>query len=158
MSEAVPAAAPAGCGVRGWGRDGLGTGKSVQLLKEFAPKISRAAVLSNSAFPANVARWKPTHDAARQRGMTLIPAEILGPDDVETAFATMTNGKAEGFLVLTDPRTYALQSQMAALASKHRLPAVYPWRDAVAAGGLVSYGPDFPDLARRAGAYIDKIL
>ena len=118
-------------------------GKRLQLLKELVPKISRAAVLSNSAFRANAARWKPTQDAAQQLGVTLLPAEIRGPDDLENASAIMVQGRAEGFVVFTDPVTHALRSQMAGLAAKNRLPAVYPWREAVDAGGL---------------AYIDKIL
>jgi putative tryptophan/tyrosine transport system substrate-binding protein len=133
-------------------------GKRLQLLKELVPKISRAAVLSNSAFRANAARWKPTQDAARQLGVTLLPAEIRGPDDLENAFAIMVQARTEGFVVFTDPVTHALRSQMAGLAAKNRLPAVYPWREAVDAGGLLSYGPDFSDLVRRAATYIDKIL
>jgi putative tryptophan/tyrosine transport system substrate-binding protein len=133
-------------------------GKRFQLLKELVPKIARAAVLSNSAFRANAARWKPTEDAARQLGVTLLPAEIRGPDGLENAFAIMVQGRAEGFIVFTDPVTHALRSQMAGLAAKNRLPAVYPWREAVDAGGLLSYGPDFSDLVRRAATYIDKIL
>jgi len=133
-------------------------GKGLQLLKDLVPKISRVAVLSNSAFRANAARWKPTQDAARQLGVTLLPAAIRGLDDLENAFAAMVQGRAEGFVVFTDPVTYAHRSQMAGLAAKNRLPAVYPWREAVDAGGLLSYGPNFPDLARRAATYIDKIL
>jgi putative tryptophan/tyrosine transport system substrate-binding protein len=133
-------------------------GKCLQLLKELVPKISRAAVLSNSAFRANAARWKPTQDAARQLGVTLLPAEIRGPDDLENAFAIMVQGRAEGFVVFTDPVTHARRSQMAGLAAKNRLPAVYPWREAVDVGGLLSYGPDFSDLVRRAATHIDKIL
>ena len=133
-------------------------GKCLQLLKELVPKISRAAVLSNSAFRANAARWKPTHDAARQLGVTLLAADIRGPDDLENAFAIMVQGRAEGFVVFTDPVTHARRSQMAGLAARNRLPAVYPWREAVNAGGLLSYGPDFSDLVRRAATYIDKIL
>jgi putative ABC transport system substrate-binding protein len=133
-------------------------GKGLPLLKELVPKISRVAVLSNSTFRANAARWKPTQDAARQLGVTLLPAAIRGADDLEHAFATMVQGRAEGFVVFTDPVTYARRRQTAGLAVKNRLPAVYPWREAVDAGGLLSYGPDFPDLARRAATYIDKML
>ena len=133
-------------------------GKLLQLLKECVPKLSRAAVLSNAAFRANAARWEPTRAAARQLGLTLLPAEIRGPDGLEDAFVLMAKQKAEGFVVFTDPGTYARRSQMAALAAKNRLPAVYPWREAVDAGGLLSYGPSFPDLARRAATYVDRIL
>jgi putative tryptophan/tyrosine transport system substrate-binding protein len=133
-------------------------GKALQILKEVAPKISRAAVLSNSTFQANGARWKPTQAAASQLGVTLISAPIEGPEDLERAFANMAQKKAEGLLVFTDPITYARRSQMVELAAKSRLPAIYPWREAVHVGGLLSYGPDFRDLAYRAGAYVDKIL
>ena len=133
-------------------------GKRLQLLTELVPKISRVAVLSNSTFRPNAARWKPTQDAGRQLGVTLLPAEIRGPDDLENAFATMVQGRAEGFVVFGEPVTYSRRSQMAGLAAKHRLPGVYPWREAVDAGGLLSYGPDFRDLSRRAATYVDKIL
>lgn len=133
-------------------------GKRLQLLKDLAPKISRVAVLSNSAFRPNAARWKPTQDAARQLGVTLLPAEIRGPDDLQNAFATMVRGNAEGFIVFQDPVLYARRSQIVELAAKNRLPAVYPFREGPDAGGLLSYGPDFLDLARRAAVYVDRIF
>jgi putative ABC transport system substrate-binding protein len=133
-------------------------GKRLQLLKELVPSISRVAVLSNSAFRANATRWKTTQDAARELGVTLLLVEIRGSDDLDNAFATMVRGRIEGLVVFSDPLTFALRSQVAGLANKNRLPAVYPWREAVNAGGLFSYGPDILDLARRAGIYVDRIL
>ena len=133
-------------------------GKRLQLLKELVPKISRVAVLSNSTFRPNTARWKSTQEAARQLGVTLLLADVRGPDDLQNAFAAMVRGRAEGFIVFDDPATYALRSQMAALAAKNRLPAVYPFREAPDVGGLLSYGPDFADLFRRSAVYVDKIF
>jgi len=133
-------------------------GKRLQLLKELVPKISRVAVLSNSTFRPNAARWKPTQDAARKLGVTLLPAEIRGPDDLQSAFATMVRESAEGFIVFQDPVTSARRSQIAELAAKNRLPAVWPSREGTDAFGLVSYGPDRLHLVRRAAIYIDKIF
>ena len=90
--------------------------------------------------------------------MTLLPAEIRGPDDLQSAFTTMVRGRAEGFIVFDDPGTYALRSQITALAAQNRLPAVYPFREAPEVGGLLSYGPDFVDLVRRSAIHVDKIL
>jgi ABC-type uncharacterized transport system substrate-binding protein len=133
-------------------------GKRLQFLKDLVPQISRVAVLWNSAFQPNTSRWKPTQDAARKLGVTLLSAEIREADDLDKAFATMVRGGAEGCLVFGDPATLALRNQIAGLAATNRLPAVYPWREGVDAGGLLAYGPDFRYLARRAAIYIDKIL
>jgi putative ABC transport system substrate-binding protein len=84
--------------------------------------------------------------------------EARGPEDFDRAFSAMTRARAAALYVLTSVMFISERRRLVDLAAKNRLPAVYPWREAVDAGGLMSYGPDFADLFRRAATYVDKIL
>jgi putative ABC transport system substrate-binding protein len=83
---------------------------------------------------------------------------VRGPDEFDGAFAAMSDGQAAALLVLPDPMLAFHQTRIIDLANKHRLPSMYGLRDHVAAGGLMSYGPDYAQIYRRAAAYVDKIL
>ena len=96
--------------------------------------------------------------AARTLGVRLHVVGARGPDDFEKAFSEMTRARVEALTVLSSPRFVMERQHLAAVAAKSRLPAVYPWRQAVESGGLMSYGPNARDLFRRAAAYVDKIL
>ena len=97
--------------------------------------------------------------AAQELGLQLHVLELHSADELDSAFAAMTREGADALLVLTDPaRMYSLSGRIADLAAESRLPAMYDWREYVAAGGLMSYGPSLPDIHRRAATYVDKIL
>ena len=101
---------------------------------------------------------KDTQAAARVLGVTLQLYEVRDPNEFDGALAAMTKARAGALLVMTDPLTFSQRGQLTALAAKHRLPAMYALREFVDAGGLMAYGPSFPDSYRRAATYVDKIL
>ena len=133
-------------------------GKQLALLKEAVPKVRRVAVLWNPAVSAIVAAIGEVKVAARSLGMQLQVLEARGPNDFDGAFAAMVKERAGALLVLVDPMFSFHRTRLADLAVKSRLPAVYTNRQPVEAGGLMSYGPSFSDLWRRAAGYVDKIL
>jgi ABC-type uncharacterized transport system substrate-binding protein len=135
--------------------------KCLQLLKEAVPGITRAAVLSHPGNPSEATRkiiLRETEVAARALAVGLLFLEANGPDDFERAFSEMRRGGAEGLTVLTSIMFFSERRRLVDLAAKNRLPTVYPWREPVDAGGLLAYGPNLPDLLRRAAGYVDRIL
>jgi len=101
---------------------------------------------------------KETEIAARALTVRLQFIEARGPNDLERAFSEMVRARAGGLIVLTSIMFLNERSHLVSLAAKNRLPAVYPWREPVDAGGLLAYGPSLPDLYRRAAGYVNKIL
>jgi len=134
------------------------SGKRLELLKEILPKLSRVAVFETSTSAGNTRQLGETELAARAFGVTLQYLDVKGANDIETAFRAATKERAEAVLVLASPVTISQQAQIVEHAAKSRLPVMYHRREAVEAGGLVSYGVSFPDLDRRAATYVDKIL
>ena len=140
--------------------------KRLELLKEAVPKAKRVAVLwdptYSEPFSQNFrfwsADWAAMRAAAQQLGITLQPVEIRGPDDVDTAFSTMTRERAEALVTLSDPVMVLHRRRIATLAATNHLPAMYASREIVDAGGLVSYGPSRTDLFRRAAGFVGMIL
>src|SRR5262245_27630892 len=96
--------------------------------------------------------------AAQALGVRLQFVEAKGPADLDRAFSEMTGARASAFTVLPSVVLSQARRRLVELAAKNRLPGMYPWREAVDAGGLMSYGPNNADLFRRAAAYVDKIL
>ncbi|HEU4340589.1 MAG TPA: ABC transporter substrate-binding protein [Candidatus Binatia bacterium] len=134
------------------------SGKQLELLKEVIPRLSRVAVLGNSNEPANGQALREMQLAAGVIKVQLQYLDVLSPQDLETVFRAATKGRAEAVLTLPNPVANIHRTQIADLAVKSRLPAIY-WRsDLVEAGGLMSYGVSFTDLDRRAATYVDKIL
>jgi putative ABC transport system substrate-binding protein len=134
-------------------------GKLLELLKETLPKISRVAALwnpANSVFQA--LQLRETEVAARALGVQLRILEARGPDEIDRAFAAMVKERTKALLILGDPVFTSHRKRIADLAAKYRLPAVSGTREYVEAGGLMAYGPSFPDMHRRAATYVDKIL
>ncbi len=134
-------------------------GKLLELLKETLPKISRVAALwnpANSVFQA--LQLRETEVAARALGVQLQILEARGPDEIDRAFAAMVKERTKALLILGDPVFTSHRKRIADLAAKYRLPAVSGTREYVEAGGLMAYGPSFPDMHRRAATYVDKIL
>ena len=134
-------------------------GKQLELLKETVPKISRVAALWNPANPLfQAVQRKETEIAAQALRVQLQIFEARGADDIDPAFEGIVKERARALLVLGDPVFTSHRARIADLAAKHRLPAVSGTREHVEAGGLMAYGPSFPDMYRRTATYVDKIL
>ena len=136
-------------------------GKSMELLKEAVPGVSRIAVLwQPPAFAEHQGKalLKAAEVAARTLGVRLQVVEARGPDDFEGAFSEMTGARADARVVLTSATFAQAGRRLVDLTAKSRLPAMYPLREYVDAGGLMSYGPNVLDQFRRAAIYVDKIL
>jgi putative ABC transport system substrate-binding protein len=131
--------------------------KRLELLKEVLPRASRVAVLYNPAFPGTTLDLKQTREAARALGLTLYDVEVHRPGEFEAAFATARE-RADALIALADPFFTAHHARIADLARKHRLPGIYYWKEFVAAGGLMSYGPSLREVYHRAATHVDKIL
>ncbi len=134
------------------------SGKRLELLKEIIPKLSRVAVFGTSTQPGNAQLLREVELAAGAFGVKLQYQDVLDPKDIETAFRAASKGRANAILVLTSPVLFSQRTQIAELAVKSRLPAIYANIEYVDAGGLMSYGVNITDLYRRAATYVDKIL
>jgi putative ABC transport system substrate-binding protein len=130
-------------------------GKWLELLKEAAPKTSRVAVLWNPEVRVAAARIKELRTSAGVLGLNLQPFEARNAKEVDATFVAMTKARVRGLVVLTDPLTVNQRARVVALAAQTHLPAVYGFTEFVRVGGLLSYGPSIPDLARRAATYVD---
>jgi putative ABC transport system substrate-binding protein len=140
------------------GPDYVTAGKYLELLKEIAPHLTRAAVTRDPSNPAQTAQFAAIQTVASSLRMGLRPIDVRDPDDVERAvmaFAGQPNG---GLIVTANARTLLHRELLIALAARHRLPAVYPLRFFVTEGGLMSYGVDANDQFRLAAGYVDRIL
>lgn len=133
-------------------------GKQLELLKEIAPKVSRVAVLQNPDNPAHPHVLPQAEAAARALRLQLHILQAGSAAAIEAAFVAMRNRRAGGVLILRDALFLAQRSQIAALAAKGRLPALYGVREHAVAGGLVVYGANAPQMFRQAASYVDKIL
>ncbi len=134
-------------------------GKRLELLKEAVPKIARVAILYDAASPAIVPDVKEVLPvAARALGLIMQPWEIRDSDDFDRVFAALNKQRPDGLSVAGGRLMADNQKRIVGFASKSRLPAVYPYREAVEAGGLMYYGADLADSYRRVATYVDKIL
>ena len=134
-------------------------GKRLEFLKEAFPHISRVAVLWDPSRGGSEVNFKQTEIAARALGGKLESLEVQRPYDLEKAFRAAVNWRAEGLIVMgRGIGGRRRRAQLAELAAKHRLPAMYSLQRYVVAGGLMSYAPNRHDLYRRAATYVDKIL
>jgi putative tryptophan/tyrosine transport system substrate-binding protein len=134
------------------------SGKWLELLKEIAPRMTRAAVLRDPAIASGIGQFAAVQAVAPLLGVDLTPVDVRDEPEMEravTAFARSGNG---GLIVAASPWGSRHRDQIIALAARHRLPAIYPYRYFVIGGGLISYGPDSIDQYRRASAYVDRIL
>jgi len=144
-------------GITNLGRD-LG-GKRLELLKEAIPKLTRVAVLYEAASPPSLIEVKEILPvAARALKLTIQSWEIRSADDFEKAFAAIAKSRPNGLYVSGGALMNSNRKQVADLAVKSRLPSMYGSRDAVEAGGLMSYGADEADIYRRVAYYVDRIL
>jgi len=132
--------------------------KWLELLKEIAPRVSRAAVLRDATISAGIGQLGAIQSVAPSFGVELSSIDVRDAPEIDrgvTAFARGSNG---GLIVLSSAAGVVHRELIITLASRHRLPAVYPQRTFVTGGGLVSYGPDTVDQVRLAVGYVDRIL
>jgi putative tryptophan/tyrosine transport system substrate-binding protein len=134
------------------------TGKRLELLKEVVPRLLRVAVLWNPNQPGQPLAYKESQVAARALKVTLVSMEARNREEIERVLSAMGRERLQGFFELPDPLTFFNRELITDFAAKHRLPAMYSFREYVDAGGLMSYGTSFPDLFHRAATYVDKIL
>jgi len=135
------------------------SGKQLELLKETIPKLSRVAVFGTSTRAGNAQALEEIELAAKAFGVKLQYLDVLGPKDIETAFRAASKGRADAVLMMVAGGiANSLRTQIADLAVKSRLPAIYDRSEFVDDGGLMSYGVNRSDLARRAATYVDKIM
>jgi putative ABC transport system substrate-binding protein len=134
------------------------SGKQLELLKEIVPRLSRVAVLATSTQPGNAQSLRETELAAGVFKVQLQYLDVLGPKDIETAFRAAGKGRADAVLVLQSPVFNFHRTQVAELAAKNRLPAVYGQPEFMDTGGLMVYGASVTEMFRRAATYVDKIL
>jgi putative ABC transport system substrate-binding protein len=134
------------------------SGKRLALLKELMPQAARIAVLANPANPVTVQQWKETQEAAQLMGIALRLIEVRERNDLDDSISVAAQANVSAVDVLGDPVFVENSKQLAELTLKHRLPAIAWQREFADAGGLISYGPSFRDLWRRAASYVDKIL
>ena len=133
-------------------------GKRLEVLKEAFPKVSRIAVLRTTGTPGPAAMFKETQVAAKAMAVQLQSLEVLRADDFEPAFEAATSGGAGAMIVIQSALINNHRARIVDLAVKHRVPTMFMEGAHVEAGGLMSYGPNFFDLHRRAATYVDKIL
>jgi putative ABC transport system substrate-binding protein len=132
--------------------------KRLEVLKEVVPGLTRAALLWNSANPANSLAWKESESAARALGVSLSSREVREPKDFEQAFEAMTKDPPEVLLVLQDALTLEYRKEIIAFALKSHLPSMFVGKEWVTEGGLMSYGDRLPERYRRAADLVDRIL
>ena len=133
-------------------------GKHIGLLKDLVPGIRRVAVLSNSTNPGTVVGVMHAETAAKTAGLTLDNIQIRDPRDLETALPALSRAHPDAVSLIADTVLLAQRRRIVEFMMTSRLPAIYPYPEFAAAGGLISYSPDFDDLFRQAAAYVDKIL
>jgi putative ABC transport system substrate-binding protein len=133
-------------------------GKQVELLKEALPRVTRVAVLRNPDQPVHVAKLKQAETTARTLGIRLIVVDARGPEDFDTALATIAGERTDGLIVFADGVFLAHRKRLVELVSRLRLPAVYAMNGFVQAGGLIAYVPDDAETYRRAASFVGRIF
>jgi putative ABC transport system substrate-binding protein len=132
--------------------------KWLELLKEIAPRVTRGGVAREVVGQVGVAQWAVIGVAASQLGVELYPVDLHIAGDTESAVSEFAREPNGGLIVVVSAIAMIRRDLIVALAARHRLPAIYPYRFFVQAGGLMSYGPNLTDNYRRAASYVDRIL
>jgi len=133
-------------------------GKLLELLKEIAPRVTRAAVLRDAADPAGVGQWGAIQTAAPSLGLELRVVDVRDAGEIERGITTFARGSNGGMIVTGSAPTAIHRDLIITLAARHRLPSVYAYRYHATSGGLISYGPETIDQYRRAAGYVDRIF
>jgi len=134
------------------------SGKWLELLKQITPSVTRAAILWDPSIPAGIGQFAVIQSVAPSLGVDVFPIEALDAGDIDRDVAEFAQTANGGLIVTANPSTVVHRELIAALAVRHKLPAVYSTRDFVVSGGLASYAADFLDQYRRAAEYVDRIL
>ena len=134
------------------------TAKWLELLKQIAPTTTRSAVLRDAFDPAGIGQWGALQLAAQAFALELSVVNVRDADAIERGMMKIATSPNTGFIVTTSAPAAVHRDLIVRLAAQHRVPGVYPNRTFVAAGALLSYGPDPVDQYRRAAGYIDRIL
>ena len=132
--------------------------KRLELLKEMVPRLSRGALLWNAGNPAYVRAWTQSQGPAQTLGVALQRYEVRGPTDFQAVFAAMAEQRPDALVVLEDALTIEHRKEIVAFALQNNLPSSFFAKEAVEAGGLMSYGASWPDAFRRGATTVDKIL
>jgi putative ABC transport system substrate-binding protein len=132
--------------------------KWLELLKEMSPKTTRLGVLWNPHIAAHGGMWREIQVASQALNVTPLAWEVRGPDDVARAFSAMRTERISALIILPWPVAGQNRRLIVDLAAKHRLPAIYAFREFAEAGCLMTYGPNNADLYRRAANYVERIL
>jgi putative ABC transport system substrate-binding protein len=132
--------------------------KRLGTLREAAPGIARVATLFNAAIPPAEIAIDETLAAARMLGLRVQSVPVHGPEGFTEAFATIVRDRLDALVVFPDPTTFAKQEAIVSFASANRIPALFGAKEFVEVGGLMSYGPSYPAMFRRAAYYVDRIL
>jgi putative tryptophan/tyrosine transport system substrate-binding protein len=133
-------------------------GKWLELLKEIAPGVTRAAILRDAAITAGIGQFAVIQSVAPTVGVDVRPVNLRDAADLEHVVASFARAANSGLILTTSALSEFYRDQIIALAARYKLPAVYNERHFVAGGGLISYGPNFIDQFRRAAGYVDRIL
>jgi putative tryptophan/tyrosine transport system substrate-binding protein len=134
------------------------SGKWLELLKQIAPDVTRAAVLRDPTIPSGTGQFGAIQAVAPSLRVELDPVNVRDASEIERAVAVFANSPNGGVIVPASPAATSHRHLIVTMAARHKLPAVYFERFFVAAGGLISYGPDLIDQYRRAARYVDRIL
>jgi putative ABC transport system substrate-binding protein len=134
------------------------SGKWLELLKQIAPGVTRAAVLRDPAITAGIGQFGAIQAVAPSFGVELSPVNVRDAGEIERVITAFARSSNSGLIATASPLTVVHRDLIVTLAARHKLPAVYYERFFVTAGGLISYGPDLIDQYRRAAGYVDRIL
>src|SRR5215211_2335915 len=134
------------------------TAKRIEILKELAPKVSRVGLLHNMGNPAVPPEWEETKAAAHSLGLQTELLDVRNEEDVARAFELAVRHHVDALVIGADGLIQAHQQTIVNFAARNRLPAVYPSREFVEAGGLIAYAVNYPDLYFRFASFVDKIL
>src|SRR5215813_4111711 len=136
---------------------GLG-GKWLELLREIAPHVTRAAVLRDPTIASGIGQFAAIQGVAPALGIELVAVDARDVNEIDRALTAFARSRNGGMIVTPSPAASHHSNPVIALAARHRLPAIYGWRFYAAVGGLVAYGADLSDQYRRAAGYVDRIL
>jgi putative ABC transport system substrate-binding protein len=134
------------------------SGKWLELLKQIAPRVTRAAVLRDQTSQTGLGQFAAIQSAASPLGIELRPVGVRDAGEIERGITALAQSANHGLIATTGAYVLLHRELILALAARHRLPAIYPYRSLVANGGLISYAPDSIDPYRRAAGYVDRIL
>jgi putative ABC transport system substrate-binding protein len=133
-------------------------GKQIELLRDVVPNVRRIGMLVNAPNPSTIVQKRNAQATAASLGITLLPVEIAAPEDIEHSFQQFVDQHAEGVLFPTDATTFTERKRIARLAEIARLPSIFPFREHVKDGGMLSYGVDMTESWRSCADFVHKIL